>query len=464
MIYRESVIDLVGGTPLVRLGRVAAGARPLVLAKLEYLNPGGSVKDRIALGMVRAAEKAGDLLPGGTIVEPTSGNTGVGLAIVAALRGYRCLFTCPDKVSPERIDLLRAYGAEVVVCPAAVPADHRDFYRNVARRLATRLPGGCLLDQYSNQANAQAHYLSTGPEIWEQSSGRITHLIASLGTGGTLSGAGRYLKQVSGGAVTVIGVDPDGSAYTSAAVRPYLLEGVGQPFLPDAYDPTVADELMTVADKDALIMTRRLAREEAMLTGGSGGMAVAAALTVAARLGDDAVIVVVIPDSGRGYVSKIFNDDWMARRGFTATAATEPLRGRIRPGGVAWLSPDDTIRSAVAALREHRLPAAPVTSARPPVRMAEVVGSVSGRRLNQVLVDGAADLDDPVREHIGPPPAFVGIGQSPADAADGIEADSIALVLDGGIVCGAVTRDELLGHVKASVHGSRSEPPCEFIT
>ena len=463
MIYRESVIDLVGGTPLVRLARVCAGVRPLVLAKLEYLNPGGSVKDRIALGMIRAAEMSGNLIPGGTIVEPTSGNTGIGLAMIAALRGYQCLFTCPDKVSPARIDLLRAYGAEVIVCPAAVPADHREFYRNVARRLAAQRPDACLLDQYSNPANPQAHYLSTGPEIWDQTSGQITHLIASLGTGGTLSGAGRYLKQASGGTVTVIGVDPDGSAYTGAVVRPYLLEGVGQPFPPKAYDPGVADELITVTDKDALAMTRRLAREEAMLTGGSGGMAVAAALTVAARLGDDAVIVVVIPDSGRGYVSKIFNDDWMARRGFSV-AATGPLLDRYRPGEVAWLHPDDTIRAALTLLREHRLPAAPVTTAGPPVRMAEVLGTIRGQCLNQRLASDGADLDDPVGEHVGPPPAFVGIGQSPAAAA--IAAGDIALVLDGGIVCGVVTRDELLAPLKAktSVHGSRSEPACEFTT
>ncbi|HZR52907.1 MAG TPA: pyridoxal-phosphate dependent enzyme [Streptosporangiaceae bacterium] len=444
MNYVESVIDLVGGTPLVRLGRVCAGVRPLVLAKLEYLNPGGSVKDRIALAMVRAAEQSGDLVPGGTIIEPTSGNTGVALAMIAALRGYRCVFTCPDKVSPERINLLRAYGAEVVICPATAPADHRDFYRNVARRLAAERPDACLLDQYANPANPRAHYLSTGPEIWEQTSGRITHLVASLGTGGTLSGAGRYLKQVSGGTVTVIGADPDGSAYTCATVRPYLLEGVGQPFPPKAYDPGVADELIAVTDKDALAMTRRLARDEAILTGGSGGMAVAAALTVAARHGDDAVIVVMIPDSGRGYVSKIFNDDWMARRGFAVSPAQAPCGDPHWSREVPWLRPDDTIRTALAVLREHRLPAAPVTTARPPVRLAEVLGRVSERRLTQVLAGAEANEADPVRGHLEPPPAFAGIGQSPADASAVIGGGDIALILDGGIVRGMVTRSELI--------------------
>jgi cystathionine beta-synthase len=447
----------------VRLCRVAADLRPLILAKVEYLNPGGSVKDRIAVGMVQAAEAAGALRPGGTIVEPTSGNTGVGLAMVAALRGYHCVFTCPDKVSLARIDLLRAYGAQVVVCPAAAPQDDPAFYRNVAATIAASLPGACLLDQYSNAANPQAHYLGTGPEIWRQTEGKVTHFVAGLGTGGTLSGAGRYLKEVSDGNVAVIGVDPDGSRYTGPALRPYLLEGVGQPSLPRAYDAAVADHLVTITDAEAFAMTLRLAREEAILAGGSGGMAVAGALNVAAGLGAEAVVVVIVPDSGRGYLSKIFNDDWMLERGFSVQAPGGPsidpwLQGKadlVRRDAVAGLpvaaaargmvvlSPAATVGEAIEALRRHELPALPVTAADPPVRLAEVVGMAVADELVSAVAGGRVAVTDPVGRHLRPQPAFAGAQQPLARAAELLGSAEVVLAVDRGLVCGMVTRADI---------------------
>ncbi|CAM5604137.1 Cystathionine beta-synthase OS=Streptomyces alboniger OX=132473 GN=CP975_14145 PE=3 SV=1 [Streptomyces alboniger] len=304
MQFHDSMISLVGNTPLLRLNSVTKGIRATVLAKVEYFNPGGSVKDRIALRMIEAAEESGALKPGGTIVEPTSGNTGVGLAIVAQQKGYKCIFVCPDKVSTDKINVLRAYGAEVVVCPTAVDPEHPDSYYNVSDRLVRETPGAWKPDQYSNPNNPLSHYHSTGPELWEQTEGRITHFVAGVGTGGTISGTGRYLKDVSDGKVNVVGADPEGSVYSGGSGRPYLVEGVGEDFWPTAYDRTVADEIVPVSDKDSFQMTRRLAKEEGLLVGGSCGMAVVAALRVAERLGPDDVVVVLLPDSGRGYLSK----------------------------------------------------------------------------------------------------------------------------------------------------------------
>src|SRR6476620_9178105 len=305
MKYVESLLDLIGDTPLVRLNRTLdlPDGGPLVLAKVEYLNPGGSVKDRIAARMIDAAEGSGELQPGGTIVEPTSGNTGVGLAMVAQQKGYKCIFVCPDKVSEDKRNVLKAYGAEVVVCPTAVAPEHPDSYYNVSDRLASQ-PGAWKPDQYSNPHNPRSHYEQTGPELWEQTGGKITHFVAGVGTGGTISGVGKYLREASGGRVKIIGADPEGSVYSGGTGRPYLVEGVGEDFWPQTYDRGICDEIIKVSDKDSFELTRRLAREEGLLVGGSCGMAVAAALEVARRADPDDVIVVLLPDGGRGYLSK----------------------------------------------------------------------------------------------------------------------------------------------------------------
>ncbi len=316
MRIAQHISEVIGNTPLVQLNSVVPPGSGRVAAKIEYLNPGLSSKDRIAVKMIDAAEASGELKPGGTIVEPTSGNTGVGLALVAQHRGYHCVFVCPDKVSEDKQNVLRAYGAEVVVCPTAVPPDHPNSYYSVSDRLVREIDGAWKPDQYSNPQGPASHYETTGPEIWADTDGQVTHFVAGIGTGGTITGAGRYLKDVSDGRVKVVGADPEGSVYSGGTGRPYLVEGVGEDFWPSAYDPGVADDIIAVSDSDSFNMTRRLAREEALLVGGSCGMAVVAALKVAEQAGPDALVVVLLPDGGRGYLSKIFNDAWMSSYGF----------------------------------------------------------------------------------------------------------------------------------------------------
>ncbi|MET3468408.1 pyridoxal-phosphate dependent enzyme [Microbacterium sp. BDGP8] len=325
MRYAENIADLVGNTPLVRLTRVAASTRATVLAKVEYFNPGSSAKDRIAARIIEAAERDGLLRPGGTIVEPTSGNTGVGLALVAQQRGYRMVFVVPDKFAGEKVAVLKAYGAEVVMTPASVPPEHPDSYYSVSDRLAREIHGAFKPNQFANAAGPRAHYDTTGPEIWRDTVGRVTHFVAGVGTGGTITGTGRYLREASGGAVTIVGADPDGSIYSGEVGR-YLVEGVGEDFWPETFDPSVVDRYERVGDRESFAMTRRLAREEGLLVGGSSGMAVVAALRTARDLGPDDVVVVVLPDHGRGYLSKIYDDDWMRTHGF-ADLVDEPDHG-----------------------------------------------------------------------------------------------------------------------------------------
>ncbi len=316
MRYAQSVADLVGNTPLVRLTRVTDGIAATVLAKIEYFNPGGSAKDRIAANIVDAAERDGLLQPGGVIVEPTSGNTGVGLALVAQQRGYRCVFVVPDKVAEDKRAVLRAYGAEVVVTPTNVEPDDPNSYYSVSDRLVREIPGAFKPNQYANPNGPRSHYETTGPEIWRDTDGELTHFVAGVGTGGTITGTGRYLREVAGSSVRIIGVDPEGSIYSGDDIHGYDVEGVGEDFWPPAFDPTLVDAYERVSDAESFAMTRRLAREEGLLVGGSSGMAVVGALRVASTLPADAVVVVVLPDHGRGYLSKIFDDEWMTARGY----------------------------------------------------------------------------------------------------------------------------------------------------
>jgi cystathionine beta-synthase len=452
--YANSLLDLVGNTPLVRLNSTTDGAKALVLAKVEYLNPGGSVKDRIAVRMVEAAEASGELKPGGTIVEPTSGNTGVGLAMVAQQKGYKCVFVCPDKVSEDKRNVLKAYGAEVVVCPTAVAPEHPDSYYNVSDRLVREIDGAWKPNQYANQNNPRSHYETTGPEIWEQTEGKVTHFVAGVGTGGTISGTGRYLKEVSDGRVQIIGADPEGSVYSGGTGRPYLVEGVGEDFWPDTYDKTIADRIIEISDADSFAVTRRLAREEAMLVGGSAGMAAAAAIRLAHEVDDpDAVIVVLLPDGGRGYLTKVFNDDWLAQYGFLSggregTTLREVLAtkdGSMPP--LVHTHPNETIAEAIEILREYGVSQMPVVRAEPPVMAAEVAGAVSTRALMDAVFVGHARLADRVEQHMEPPLPSLGANEPVGKAVELLERADALMVLDDGKPVGVLTRQDLLGHI-----------------
>jgi cystathionine beta-synthase len=446
--YAEHIADLVGNTPLVKLSKVTDGIAATVLAKVEYMNPGGSVKDRIALAMIEAAEASGELKPGGTIVEPTSGNTGVGLALVAQRKGYSCVFVCPDKVSEDKRNVLKAYGADVVVCPTAVAPDHPDSYYQTSDRLVREIDGAWKPDQYSNPQGPASHFATTGPEIWADTDGRVTHFVAGVGTGGTITGTGRYLKSV--GDVQVIGADPEGSVYSGGTGRPYLVEGVGEDFWPTAYDPSVPDRIVAVSDADSFAMTRRLAREEGLLVGGSCGMAVVAALEVARDLGPDDVVVVLLPDSGRGYLSKIFNDGWMSSYGFMRADGEKSVGDILhaKAGDLPALvhtHPSETVRDAVTILREYGVSQMPVVGAEPPVMAGEVAGSVSERDLLDALFTGKAHLADPVSTHMGPPLPLVGGGEPVSTARHALETADAVMVVEDGKPVGVLTRADLLG-------------------
>ncbi|MCU4182976.1 cystathionine beta-synthase [Acidiferrimicrobium sp. IK] len=449
MEVADSLLDLVGGTPIVRMDRIGRDLSCHLLAKLEYLNPGGSVKDRPALSMILAAEADGSLQPGGTIVEPTSGNTGVGLAMVAARRGYRCIFTMPDKIAEEKRQLLRAYGAEVVICPT-VAHDHPDSYTEVAARLAASTPGGYLPNQYENPNNQAAHVATTGPEIWRQTAGRITHLVSTIGTGGTITGIGHYLKSMNPD-IQIIGADPEGSVYSGGTGRPYLVEGIGHDYWPGNYDRTVADRVIEVSDRDSFLTARRVTREEGILVGGSCGTAVWAALQLGRDLGPDAVVVVVLPDSGRGYLSKVYDDGWMADHGFLR-AGGDTIEAVLAHKGadlppLIHIHPEETVRAAISVLREYGVSQMPVVRAEPPLRLAEVVGTVSDRALLETVLGEPAMMDEPVAKVMGPPLPMIGTGEPVDAAAKRLGDASAVLVLDGGHPTGIVTRSDLLDYL-----------------
>jgi cystathionine beta-synthase len=459
--YVDALLDLIGNTPLLRLQRSldlppdrGSDEGPLVLAKVEYLNPGGSVKDRIATRMIEAAEESGELRPGGTIVEPTSGNTGVGLAMVAQQKGYHCVFVCPDKVSEDKRNVLRAYGAEVVVCPTAVAPEHPDSYYSVSDRLASE-PGAWKPDQYSNPHNPRSHYETTGPEVWEQTEGRVTHFVTGVGTGGTISGIGRYLKEQNPD-VQIVGADPAGSVYSGGTGRPYLVEGVGEDFWPETYDRDIADRIIEVSDADSFAFTRRLAREEALLVGGSSGMAAYAAKQLAEELAaegrTDAVVVVLLPDSGRGYLTKVFNDDWLAQYGFPVGDSDreeqtigEVLRGKDgRLPDLVHTHPAETIAEAVHILEEYGVSQMPVVRAEPPIVAAEVAGSVSERTLLDALFAGKARLTDKVEDHMSAPLPTIGSAEPAQTAVPLLENADAVLVHEDGKPVGVLTRQDLL--------------------
>ncbi|PZE70427.1 MULTISPECIES: cystathionine beta-synthase [unclassified Curtobacterium] len=452
MRYANSVVDLVGDTPLVKLNRVTEGVRATILVKVEYLNPGGSSKDRIATRIIDAAEASGDLRPGGTIVEPTSGNTGVGLALVAQQRGYRCVFVLPDKVGEDKRNVLTAYGAEIVVTPTAVAPEHPESYYSVSDRLVQEIPGAYKPNQYANPNGPRSHYETTGPEIWRDTEGQITHFVAGVGTGGTISGTGRYLKEASDGGVRIVGADPEGSVYSGGTGRPYLVEGVGEDFWPSAYDAGVPDEIIAVSDADSFAMTRRLAREEGLLVGGSSGMAVVAALRAARDLTEDDVVVVLLPDGGRGYLGKIFNDRWMRSYGFVETDDERTVGSLIagkdgRLPDLVHAHPADTVRDVVDIMTKYGVSQMPVLSAEPPVVIGEVVGAVEEKALLEQVFTGTAKMSDALTGFVGDPLPLIGVGESVSAARRALEsADALLVVADGKPVT-VLTRHDLLTYL-----------------
>ena len=452
-----TVLDLIGGTPLVRLQRLPRGLEPTILAKLDHLNPGGSVKDRIGLPMIRAAERDGKLRPGGTIVEPTSGNTGVGLAIAAALLGYRCIFVMPDKVSDEKRALLRAYGAEVVICPTSVPPDSPESYYAVSERLAEEIPGAFKPDQYSNQANPQAHYETTGPELWEQTSGEIDVLVLSVGTGGTLTGAVRYLKERKPDLV-VVAADPEGSIYSQPDdVHTYLVEGIGEDFWPTTFDPALVDEYVTVSDRDSFQTARRLAREEGLLVGGSGGTAVCAALRVASRYGAGDTIVTLIPDSGRGYLSKFYDDNWLIEHGLLERRAPVPTIAEVvafkqaeEPGvpELVLIEAHQKVSEAIQLMQRYGISQITVVRHEDSRSLADVIGSIRERSLLERLFVNQDALHEDVTAAMEPPLPAVEADESVDTVFTGFSEGSPAVVVARtGRPVAVLTRADLIEYL-----------------
>ena len=443
----DSFLDAMGDTPLVRLSKVTRGVRPAVLAKLEMLNPGGSVKDRIGIRMIEAAERDGLLKPGGTLVEPTSGNTGHGLAIAAAIRGYKCIFVMPDKMSAEKVALLRAYGAEVVITPTAVPPESPESYYRVADRLSQEIPGAFQPNQYFNQVNPLTHYETTGPEIWEQTEGGIDVFVAGVGTGGTITGVGRYLKEQNPD-VVIVGADPEGSIYSGDEPRPYLTEGIGEDFWPETFDPAVVDRYVKVSDRDSFRTARAVTRQEGILVGGSGGTAVFAALAVARELDETKTVVVLLPDTGRNYLSKLFSDSWMLQYGLLdrpeAIRVEEVLATKEGPlPPLVTVGAHDKVRQAVDLLQEHGISQAPVVR-EPGTDVSGFVGSIRDRELLDRIFRDPDSLQADVAEVMAPPIPLVEWDDPIESAFAQLESGPAVLVAKAGQVLGVLTRSDLL--------------------
>jgi cystathionine beta-synthase len=452
----DSLLDLIGETPLVRFNRLPRPDGVDVLVKLESMNPGGSSKDRPALTMIDAAERDGLLKPGGVIVEPTSGNTGVGLAIVAAQRGYRCIFVMSDKMAAEKVRLLEAYGAEVVVCPTAVAPDDPESYYSTAERLTRETPGAFRPDQYSNPANPLAHYLTTGPEIWRDTDGTVTHFVAGAGTGGTICGVSKYLKEQNPN-IRVIAADPEGSVYSGGEGRPYLTEGVGEDFWPANYDPSLVDEVIAVSDADAFAMARRVTHEEGMLIGGSGGTAVAAALKVAETAPPGSRVVVLVPDSGRGYISKVFNDDWMRDFGFITTSPG-PNAGDILDAKGAYATDlilarvDQSVREVTELMRTRGVSQVVIAvTDQLPLAAAEVVGTAIELDLMELGFKDPTMIDRPIEAVMGPVLQTIGVGEPLASVTRRLATTPALLVLADGRPRGVITASDVLRFLSDSV-------------
>ncbi|HZA26846.1 MAG TPA: cystathionine beta-synthase [Actinomycetota bacterium] len=447
MQVMETFLDAMGNTPLVRLRKVTRGVRPTILAKLEMLNPGGSVKDRIGLRMIESAERAGALRPGGTIVEPTSGNTGHGLAIAAAIKGYRCIFVMPDKMSQEKVALLRAYGAEVVITPTAVAPESPESYYRVADRLTEEIPGAFQPNQYFNQENPAAHYETTGPEIWEQTEGKIDVLVLGIGTGGTVTGTGRYLKERKPD-LLIVGADPEGSLFSGDEARPYLVEGIGEDFWPETLDPSLIDRYIRVSDRDSFITARAITRQEGILVGGSSGTALFAALQVAREMDENATFVVIFPDTGRNYLSKLYSDTWMLQYGFIERP--EPVRveevletkGGELPAIVS-VGAHEKVRQAVDALQEHGISQAPVARD-DSGEVSSLVGSIRERTLLDRIFRDPDSLQGDVAEVMGPPLPLVETNDLIEVAFERLQSGPAVVVTKDGRALGVLTRSDLL--------------------